>query len=166
MGVEIANPAAMLETVRGQEETLQLDQFTMEDGWRLGLLARDLVLAHGGNAAIDVTAYGVQLFRCAVGAPSPNNARWIRRKMNLAVENGKSSLRVTLEMMQNGRTLEEFGLKAEDFALSGGSFPIRLRGQGAVGTLTISGLPQTHDHQMAAEALALLRGSAVASVLL
>ncbi len=165
MGVEIANPGAMLETVREQEAILQPGQFTLEDGWKLGLLAREQVLAHGGNAAVDVTAYGVQLFRCAVGAPSPNNARWIRRKMNLAMENGKSSLRVMLEMQLSGRSLEEFGLSAVDFALSGGSFPIRLAGQGAVGTLTISGLPQTHDHQMAAQALAALCQCAAPSIL-
>ena len=154
MSQEIPNPSGMLSIVEKQEEALQFESFTFEDGWQLGLLVRERVLAHGGNAAVDVTVGGVQLFRCGVGVPTPNNTRWIRRKMNVVLENWKSSLRVSLEMGLSGRSLADFGLAGEEFALSGGSFPIRVRGQGVIGTVTVSGLPQTHDHQMAVDALA------------
>jgi len=165
MKPEIQDAAKMLEVVQRQEEALQFERFTFEDGWKLGLILRERVLAHGGNAALDITAGGVQLFRCAAGNPTPNNSRWIRRKTNVALENWKSSLRVSLEVSQSGRTLDDYGLKAEDFALSGGCFPIRLREQGVVGTVTVSGLPQTHDHQMAADAIAQFLGLNIPSVL-
>ncbi len=165
MNQEITDPKGMLETVLKQEEALQFESFTAEDGWQLGLALRELVLRHGGNAAIDITALGVQLFRCTVGVATPNNTRWIRRKMALAMENWKSSLRVMLEMQLSGRTLEEYGLPAEGYALSGGSVPIRVRGQGVVGTVTVSGLPQTHDHQMAANALAAYLGVVIPDIL-
>ena len=144
----------MLELVQTQEDQLQFDTFTFADGWQLGLAIREQVLAHGGDAAVDVTVGGVQLFRCAVGNPAPNNSRWIRRKQNTVLEQGKSSLRVSLEMAISGRTLEEYGLCASEFALSGGGFPIRVRGLGVIGVATVSGLPQTHDHQMVANAMA------------
>lgn len=165
MNQEIPNPKEMLETVIRQEEALQCERFTAEDGWLLGQLARKVVARHGGNAAVDVTAFGVQLFRCTVGMATPNNTRWIRRKLAIVMENWKSSLRVMLEMQLSGRTLAEFGLAGEDFVLSGGSFPIYLRGQGVVGAVTVSGLPQTHDHQMAAAALAEYLGVAIPDVL-
>lgn len=165
MNQEIANPEGMLETVLVQEEALQFDHFTAEDGWRLGSLVREHVLRHGGNAAVDVTAFGVQLFRATVGIATPNNTRWIHRKAAVVMETWKSSLRMLLEMHLSGRTLEEFGLRVEDYVLSGGSFPIRLRGQGVVGAVTVSGLPQTHDHQMAVDAVAAFLGTDGPSIL-
>ena len=165
MSLEIPDPKAMLEIVTLQEETLQFERFTMEDAWELGLLIRRQVLNHGGNAAVDVTLGGVQLFRCGVGQPSPNNSRWIRRKMNLVQEQWKSSLRAMLEMTISQRTLETYGLNDAEYALSGGCFPILVRGTGAVGTAAVSGLPQTHDHQMVVNALSEFLGLTVPSVL-
>ncbi|HNW86104.1 MAG TPA: heme-degrading domain-containing protein [Candidatus Limiplasma sp.] len=165
MTQEIPNAAHMLAVITQQEDALQFDRFTFEDGWKLGLILRERALAHGGNTAMDITVGGVQLFRCVAGYPTPNNTRWIRRKMNVTAENWKSSLRVTLEISQSERTLDEYGLKAEDYALSGGCFPIRLRGQGMIGTVTVSGLPQTHDHQTVVDAMAQFLGISVPSVL-
>jgi uncharacterized protein (UPF0303 family) len=165
MNQEITDPKNMLQTVLAQEEALQFDRFTAEDGWQLGLLLREHLLRHGGNAAADATAYGVQCFRCTAGTATPNNTRWVRRKSAVVMENWKSSLRVMLEMHLSGRTLAEFGLDAEEYALSGGCFPIRLRGQGVVGTVTVSGLPQTHDHQTAVDAVAAYLGVEVPSIL-
>ena len=165
MNQEIADPKRMLETVLKQEDALQFDHFTAEDGWRLGLLAREHLLRHGGNGAADVQALGVQLFRGTVGDATPNNTRWVRRKAAMVTETWKSSLRALLEMHLTGRTLEEFGMSTEDFVLSGGSFPIRVRGQGVVGALTVSGLPQTHDHQVAVDAMAAFLGVTVPSIL-
>lgn len=155
----------MLERIQTQEDQLQFETFTFSDGWQLGLTIREKVLAHGGDAVVDVTVGGVQLFRCAVGNPAPNNSRWIRRKQNTVQEQGKSSLRVSLEMTMSGRTLEEFGLNAAEFALSGGGFPIRVRGLGVIGVATVSGLPQTHDHQMVVNALAATLRSDVPDIL-
>ena len=165
MPQEFENPTAMLDKVLTQETDLQFAQFTYEDGWKLGLLIRNQVLAHGGDAAIDITVGGVQLFRCVAGHPSPNNSRWIRRKSITVLENAKSSLRVALEMMLQGRTLAEYGLPDEEYVLSGGSFPLVVTGQGCIGTATVSGLPQTHDHQMVVNAIAEFLGQQVPSVI-
>lgn len=153
MNQEIKDAKAMLDIIIQQEEALQCERFTFEDAWKLGLMLRERALRHGGDGSVDVTIGGVQLFRCGVGEPTPNNARWIRRKMNTVLETWKSSLRMSLEMNLSGRTVEEFGLNAADFVLSGGSFPIRVRGQGVIGTATVSGFPQTHDHQLAVDTL-------------
>ena len=34
----------------------------------------------------------------------------------------------------------------QELAAHGGGFPIRIAGAGAVGTVTVSGLPQSEDH--------------------
>ena len=165
MNPEFGDGKTMLNLVLQQEKCLRFASFTMDDGWKLGLIIRDRVTNHGGNAAVDVTVGGVQLFHCAVGVPTPNNSRWIRRKINTVLENWKSSLRATIEMEMSNRTLEGFGMSTAEFALSGGSFPIWVEGQGVIGTATVSGLPQTHDHQMVVDALAQLLGVTVPSIL-
>ena len=165
MNQEIPNAEAMLQTLIKQEEALQFERFTFDNAWQLGLVLRERLLAHGGDGAADVTVAGVQLFRCAVGEPTPNNTRWIRRKMNTVLETWKSSLRVYLEMHLSNRTPEEFGMNATDFVLAGGCFPIRVRGQGVIGTVTVSGFPQTHDHQLAADAVAAYLQVSIPSIL-
>ncbi len=165
MNQEISNPQEMLATIVTQEETLRLQRFTAQDGWQLGLAARELAIAHGGSVAVDVTIGNVQVFRCTVGMATPNNARWIRRKTNVVMDSWKSSLRVMLELQQSGRTMAEFGWSNEDFVLSGGGFPLHVLGMGVVGAITLSGLPQTHDHQLAVDALAAVLGVKVPSIL-
>jgi uncharacterized protein (UPF0303 family) len=48
---------------------------------------------------------------------------------------------------------EKYGLPLADFAAHGGSFPIRVHGAGIIGCVTVSGLPQRADHELAVEAL-------------
>ena len=45
------------------------------------------------------------------------------------------------------------GLDMRDYAAHGGAYPIVVRGRGAVGTVTVSGLPGADDHALAVAAL-------------
>ena len=156
---------AMAEIIRKQEASLVFGRFDNETAWLIGQSLREHALAHGGSAAIDITVNGVQLFRCVVGRPTPNNGRWIKRKMNTVLEFWKSSLLVAQEMAASGRTLQEHGLSEQDIALSGGGFPIRVKDLGVVGTIIVSGFPQTHDHQLIVDTLAEYLGVKTESVL-
>ena len=40
-----------------------------------------------------------------------------------------------------------------DYAPAGGSFPLRIKGAGAVGTITITGMASHEDHALAFEAI-------------
>ena len=48
---------------------------------------------------------------------------------------------------------DRYGLPIADYASHGGSFPMREVGAGVIGSLTVSGLPERADHQLAVEAL-------------
>ncbi|MNU04555.1 hypothetical protein D3C72_2490170 [compost metagenome] len=50
------------------------------------------------------------------------------------------------------------GADPADFVIAGGGFPIRVKGAGIVGCLTISGLPGRDDHGVAVAALCDLLG--------
>jgi uncharacterized protein (UPF0303 family) len=45
------------------------------------------------------------------------------------------------------------GADPADYVIAGGGFPIRVKGAGIVGCLTISGLPGRNDHGVAVAAL-------------
>jgi uncharacterized protein (UPF0303 family) len=48
---------------------------------------------------------------------------------------------------------ERYGLPIADYASHGGCFPLRVVGAGVIGSVTVSGLPERADHQLAVEAL-------------
>lgn len=91
-------------------------------------------------------------------AAAGNNADWARRKRNTTELQQKSSYSIGLSL-EAGQTLESIsGLPFRDYAYHGGSFPIRVRGSGVVGSVTISGLPQRDDHNVVAQVMAELIG--------
>ncbi len=155
----------MAEIIRKQEAALQFDHFDAGDAWLIGQSLRVRAIAHGGSVSIDITLGGLNLFHTVVEKPTPNNDRWVARKRNTVLEFWKSSLLVAQEMLVSGRTLTEFGLNEKELALSGGGFPIRLKDIGVVGAIVVSGLPQTHDHQLIVDALAEYLHQQVESVL-
>ncbi len=143
----------MAEIIRKQETDLTFDSFDTEAAWQIGQSLRKRAISINGNVTIDITVGGLQLFHSAVGNPSPNNDNWIRRKRNTAMTFWQSSALVTQEMKASGRTLLDHGYTENDLALSGGSFPIRIKNLGVVGTVTISGLHNDMDHPLIVDAL-------------
>ena len=148
----------LLEIVKKQEEALRLDRFDAEDAWRLGLILRELGLAAGKDLSLRVCLLGAQVFHCGVGQPKPNFDHWIARKEKAVLECWKSSLRLKLEALTGGDQPEDHGFSAAEVVFCGGCFPLRVKSQGVVGAVTVSGLTDLEDHQLAADALAKFLG--------
>ena len=139
-----------------QEQELQFSTFDEETAWRVGSRVRALAVARGYVLVIDVRRFGHPLFYSALPGTTPDNVEWIRRKSNVTARFHRSSYALKLEMEAKDSTLfDRYGLPLADFAGHGGSFPIRVAGAGVLGSLTISGLPDRADHQLAVEALCL-----------
>jgi len=89
-----------------QEATLVLSEFSPEAAWRLGTTLRDLALARNLPPVIDVRRFGAphqQLFYAALDGTTPDNQRWVARKIAVVARFHKSSYHV-------GRLLEQSGL--------------------------------------------------------
>ena len=95
------------------------------------------------------------LFFYAMPGTTPNNADWVRRKRNVVELIHKSSYAAGLTNLRDNTSIEQrMGVPNRDYATHGGSFPIRVRGVGCVGAVTVSGVPQREDHSIVVEALA------------
>jgi uncharacterized protein (UPF0303 family) len=143
-----------------QEQQLQFSAFDEETAWRLGSRLRSMAVERGLSLVVDIRRPGHQLFYTALPGTTPDNPEWVRRKSNVVFRFQRSSYAIGLEMEQKQSTLEErHGLPLADYASHGGSFPLRVRGAGFIGAITVSGLPQRDDHSLVVEGLCLELGA-------
>jgi uncharacterized protein (UPF0303 family) len=137
-----------------QEQELQFPSFDEETAWRLGASIRALAVSRKLSLVVDVRRPGQPLFYTALPGTTPDNVEWVRRKSNVTARFHRSSYAIGLEMEEKKSNLfERYGLPVADYASHGGSFPLRVAGAGVIGSVTVSGLPQRADHQLAVEAL-------------
>ncbi|HVT94227.1 MAG TPA: heme-degrading domain-containing protein [Bryobacteraceae bacterium] len=165
------DPVAQIEDdlrkIATQERELVFDAFTPDTAWSLGAALRDLALARGLPAVIDVRRFGQPLFYCALEGTTPDNPEWVRRKSNVVARFHRSSYAMGLTLRARGTSLvEKYGLPAADFAAHGGSFPLAVKSAGIIGSITVSGLPQRADHELAVEGLCAVLGCRYSSLAL
>jgi uncharacterized protein (UPF0303 family) len=142
-----------------QEAELVFDSFDPHVAWELGTRARNLGQERQLGIVVDVTLLSMPLFYAALPGALPDNANWVRRKRNVVFRFLRASYATGLMLSKQQVTLAgKFGLPEADYAAHGGSFPIVVHGAGCIGALTVSGLPQREDHQLAVEAIAGLQG--------
>jgi uncharacterized protein (UPF0303 family) len=148
-----------LDRIAQQERELQLTRLDTRIAWALGTRLRDLAEARNLAVVIDVRRFGQPLFYAALEGTTPNNAEWVRRKSNVVARFHRSSYAVGLNLKSKNETLaDQQGLSLADYATHGGSFPLAVIDAGVVGSVTVSGLPQRADHELAVEALCGLLG--------
>jgi uncharacterized protein (UPF0303 family) len=144
----------LIAELQAQEERLQFTRFDNDDAWELGSLLVELAKARGLSVTIDIRRCGQQLFHAALAGTTPDNDHWIDRKIRVVERLNVSSFLAGRRLAAKGEALDErYGVDPADFAAHGGSFPVRVRGVGVVGTVTVSGLPQEEDHALVVDAL-------------
>jgi uncharacterized protein (UPF0303 family) len=139
-----------------QEQQLQFPSFNEHTAWRLGSRLRELALSRNLGIVIDVRRFNQPLFYAALPGTTADHIDWVRRKSNVTLRFHRSSYAIGLETKEKNSTLQErYGLPDSDYACHGGSFPICVANAGIIGAITVSGLPQRTDHELAVEALCL-----------
>jgi uncharacterized protein (UPF0303 family) len=137
-----------------QEQELQFPSFNEETAWRLGSRLRALAVERGLGIVIDVRRFGQPLFYSALAGTTADHVDWVRRKSNVTARFLRSSYAVGLGLQQkNSNLTQEYGLAHSDYASHGGCFPLYVASAGVIGSVTVSGLPQRADHELAVEAI-------------
>jgi len=137
-----------------EEQQLQFDHFDDATARAVGAQLVARAEREHKTVTIQVTRGDTVLFKQAMPGASPDHADWIRRKNNLVGRTGHSSFYTHNEVRQGGGDHDALpGLDMRDYAAHGGAFPVIVRGQGVVGTVTVSGLPGPDDHALVVAAL-------------
>jgi uncharacterized protein (UPF0303 family) len=155
-----------IEILVEQEKRLVFPAFSEEDAFRLGAALKARADRENVPLVIDISLWDRRLFYFALPGSTSDNEDWVRRKFNLARRVHKSSYRAGRELSQAGLTLKDRNLAEADYAAHGGAFPIRLSNAGAIGAVTLSGLPQRDDHNWAAAAIAAHLGIDISGIAL
>lgn len=137
-----------------QEKTLVFPAFDEAVAFKIGSAIRASAIAAGQGIVCDVRTWEMPLFYMALPGTNGGNQNWVRRKINLVKVVAKSSYRVVLEKSWEGDVFPpRWGLDNMDVVLAGGSFPIRVKGAGLIGAITVSGLHERDDHRLVVEAI-------------
>jgi uncharacterized protein (UPF0303 family) len=132
-----------------EEQSLTFPEFDQKTALDLGLAVLRKARQEQVAVTIDIRRGDHILFHYSMPGTGPNNDRWVERKSNTVQLIQKSSYRVGLELALKGDTLENRqALDPAEYASHGGSFPIRVKGAGLIGAVTVSGLPQEEDHAL------------------
>ena len=118
-----------------QEKELQFASFDEETAWRLGVHVRALAVARKLSLVVDVRRFGQPLFYSALLGTTPDNVEWVRRKSNVTARFHRSSYAIGREMEEKkSNLLDRYGLPIAEYASHGGSFPLRVKGAGVIGS--------------------------------
>ncbi|MFC5531208.1 heme-degrading domain-containing protein [Cohnella yongneupensis] len=149
----------LLTTLLEQEENLQFDAFSNDDALQLGNLIVGLAKELGKGIAVHIENDAHPLYTHYMAGTNEGNIYWINTKKNVVKHFGHSSLYVGEKYKSEGTTFKESsGLSADEYQGEGGSFPIVVKGQGRIGTVTVTGLTGEEDHWFAAEGIRRLLG--------
>lgn len=137
-----------------QEDELQFQQFNNQTAWELGSLIKQAAEQLAVAVSIEVYAFEHVIFSYSMPGTGKDNQEWIRRKRQSVMRFGHSSYYQGQYSASKNRDFEaQPHIDPKEYCAHGGSFPIRIKNCGLVGALTVSGLPQEMDHQLAIDAL-------------
>jgi uncharacterized protein (UPF0303 family) len=140
------------------EAELVFETFDLNDAWRLGSAAVDIILEKGYSLSVQIVVAGRTVFKAALNGVSQDTEPWLVGKAAAALLFESSSMRVRLRKDADPSVVEV--LDTDLYRTHGGSVPIRVVGTGIVGTITVSGEPDVIDHAVAIEALSRTLGRA------
>jgi len=141
--------AENLNILKTQEELLQFSRFNHDTAYKLGTFMVNYAQTHDITIAVSICMNnGCILFQHCPDGTNLLNQKWMERKFNTVKLMERSSLLSALTFEKDGDTLDTHALSLEDYALCGGGFPIRIKGNSTViGAIISSNLYHIADHE-------------------
>lgn len=133
---------------------IELKQFSNRMALEMGLAIIELAKTRKQIIGVEITRLNQPVFLYIDDSLPVDKHHWIKRKANTAKHFEESSLSVRFELERKNRTLEQFyGLNENEYVAKGGAIPLFVDGAGLIGIITVTGLPDTDDHQLIIDAL-------------
>lgn len=140
-----------LKRLEERERKLAVDDFGLEDAWRLGSILVELGREADAPIAIDIRLGTQRAFHAALPGSTPDNDEWIERKVRTAERFRVSTLLLAMRAEVSGSGPDS--LDAQLFAVAGGAVPLLTRAGTLLGVVAVSGLPSAEDHALVLAAL-------------
>ncbi|WP_163834312.1 heme-degrading domain-containing protein [Spartinivicinus ruber] len=131
-----------------------LDSFDNSIALDMGLKVISQARAEHKSIAVSIDRLNHNVFKFVADGLPEDKHDWLRRKANVAIRFEESSIGVKEDLINGNMSLTgTFGLDEKDYVAKGGAIPLKVRGAGLIGVITVSGLSDTEDHELIVSAL-------------
>ncbi len=158
--MDLGQDKPMVETTGGftsaglarEAEALVLPSLTQAQAIEIGEIGFAKASARALPVTIEVRLGEWTVFKVSLPGSKPENDSWVARKARVVMATGNSTIFERVAAEERGVDwYVEKGLSEELHAIHGGGLALSVSGQGLVGILLVSGLPQIEDHLLGVE---------------
>jgi uncharacterized protein (UPF0303 family) len=137
-----------------EEQLLLLTSFKLADAIEIGEIAKTFGMTRTLPIAVEVRIGDWIVYHASLPGSKPENDWWMSRKARVVMLKQHSTMYERVLAQERGIDWhKENNLLDETHAIHGGGLPLITKGDGFVGVLLISGLPQVEDHLLGVEVL-------------
>ena len=130
-----------------EERVLVLPHCGLKDAVTIGEIAVQLARRESLAISVEIRLGDWIVFHTALPGAKPDQTSWIARKARVVLATAHSTMLERVKAEEVGIDwYQTYGMPEESHAVHGGGLPLNVTGQGLVGALLISGLPQVEDH--------------------
>jgi uncharacterized protein (UPF0303 family) len=137
-----------------EELLLTLPKLDVADAMEIGEIAKSFGTQKGLPIAVEVRIGDWIIYHASLPGSTAENQWWIDRKARVVMLKHHSTIYERVSAEERGVDWHnENNLLDETHAIHGGGLPLITKGEGFVGVLLVSGLPQVDDHLLGVEVL-------------
>ena len=137
-----------------EQDRLTLPSLSVADALEIGQIAFSFGAEHGLPIAVEVRLGDWIIYHASLPGSTIENQGWIDRKARVVMLKHHSTIYERVSAEERGVDWhKENNLLDETHAIHGGGLPLITKGDGFVGVLLVSGLPQVEDHLLGVEVL-------------
>ena len=137
-----------------EELLLTLPALDVADAIEIGEIAKSFGSQRGLPIAVEVRIGDWIIYHASLPGSTSENQWWIDRKARVVLLKHHSTIYERVSAEERGADWhQDNNLLDETHAIHGGGLPLITKGDGFVGVLLISGLPQVEDHMLGVEVL-------------
>ena len=137
-----------------EELLLTLPALDVADAIEIGEIAKSFGTQRSLPIAVEVRIDDWIIYHASLPGSKSENQWWIDRKARVVLLKHHSTIYERVSAEERGADWhQENNMLDETHAIHGGGLPLITKGDGFVGVLLISGLPQVEDHLLGVEVL-------------
>jgi uncharacterized protein (UPF0303 family) len=137
-----------------EELLLTLPKLDVADAMEIGEIAKSFGTQKSLPIAVEVRLGDWIIYHASLPGSTAENQWWIDRKARVVMLKHHSTIYERVSAEERGVDWhKENNLLDETHAIHGGGLPLITKGEGFVGVLLLSGLPQVEDHLLGVEVL-------------